>query len=419
VPLDHDSGPIGILAPIELAELRDYLSPRDANNISSQVAGASPIHLLCKSLLARGRRVVVFSLHPSIEERQVFEGERLRIYLGPIAQRSVLNFFKEERRFLANAIKSEKLACLHAHWTYEYALAAIDSGVPYVVTAHDAPLTYLRWNGILNPYDALYGEGLKKAARNSLFWLARTLIAYRAARNAKRLTAVSPYVAQHMRQYGFHAKPIEVIPNGMPSEFLDRKIERLSRGTFTFATALGGWGQLKNGDKAIAAFAKVRAVLPDTKMLMFGGGYAPDGPAAAWARKKSYDQGIEFRGRVLHSEIINTFARDVDVLVHPSHVEAHPMPVIEAMSLGIPVIGGNAAGGVPWTLGEGAYGLLVDVRSPEAIAAAMLQLASDISLQTRLGAAARESIRQRFRLDQVVEQYEIVYEQLASNESFE
>ena len=408
-----DFGPIGILAPIELAEFRDYLSPKDTINASSRVAGGSPIHLLCKALLKRGRRIVVFSLHPSIKEKQVIEGEHLRIYLGPIAQRSILNCYEEERRFLTNAIQGEKLACLHAHWTYEYALAAIDSGLPYVITAHDAPLACFRWNLVLNPYDR-YGEGFKKAARNNAFWLARTLIAYRATRSAKHLTAVSPYVAEHLRQYGFYDKPIEVIPNGMPPEFLDRQLDERGGREFTFATALGNWGRLKNGDAAIAAFAKVRAALPNAKMLMFGGGYAPDGPAAAWARKKGYDVGIEFCGHVPHSAIIDTLARQVDVLVHPSHVEAHPMPLIEAMSLGIPAIGGNAAGGVPWTLGYGQYGMLVDVRSPDQIASAMLQLIQNDEVRTHLGEIARESIKRRFHIQQVADSYETIYAQLAS-----
>ena len=35
---------------------------------------------------------------------------------------------------------------VHAHWTYEFALGAIESRVPTVVTAHDAPLSILRLN---------------------------------------------------------------------------------------------------------------------------------------------------------------------------------------------------------------------------------------------------------------------------------
>jgi L-malate glycosyltransferase len=410
-------GPIGILAPIELAEFRDYLFPGEASKISGRIAGAPPIHMLCNALLKRGHHLVVFSLHPSVEAEQVLEGERLRIHLGPIKAKSVLNFYRDERRLLVGAIGREKPVCLHAHWTYEYGLAAIDSGLPHLITAHDAPLASLAWNFIFNPFDSQNTQNPYRTIRYDIFGVGRTVIAYKVARKARRLTAVSPYVAEHLRRYRFHHKAIEVIPNGMPSEYFARKRDR-DRGTaFTFATALGDWGRLKNGASAIEAFAKVKKTLPGVQMSMFGAGYAPDGPAAAWARQRGWHTGIDFRGRVSHAEIIDFLSHRVDALVHPSHLEAHPMPLIEAMSLGIPAIGGRAAGGVPWTLGDGAYGLLVDVRSPDAIACAMLRLAQDEQLRTRLGAAGREAAKRRFHVDDVAECYEDIYLQLASRTS--
>jgi glycosyltransferase involved in cell wall biosynthesis len=406
-------GPIAILAPLELVEFRDFLFPKDASRISNRISGAPPIYLLCKELLKRGHHLVLFSLHPLVEHEQVLEGERLRIYLGPIKTTSVLNCYKEERRFLTAAMRRETLACVHAHWTYEYALAAIDAGFPYLITAHDAPLTVLRWDLDLNPLDSRNRENYYRTTKTNIFRIARTRIAFKAARTAHRLTAVSPHVAEHLRRYRFHNKPIEVIPNGMPDEYFERQRQRAPDPVFTFVTSLHNWGRLKNGAAAIAAFAKVRKVLPDVKMLMFGGDYGSDGPAAAWAQKRGWHIGIDFRGRVPHAEMIDVLSRQVDALVHPSNVEAHPMPVIEAMSLGIPAIGGRAAGGVPWTLGYGDYGLLVDVRSPDSIAAAMLRLAQDEQFRNQLGAAAREAARRRFHVSDVVDRYESIYRQVA------
>jgi L-malate glycosyltransferase len=86
------------------------------------------------------------------------------------------------------------------------------------------------------------------------------------------------------------------------------------------------------------------------------------------------------------------------------------MPLIEAMSMGIPVIGGRDSGGVPWTLGDG--GLLVDVTSPKAIAAAMLQIASDEVARLRMENTARESVMRRFHLAQMTDRYEAIYASL-------
>jgi glycosyltransferase involved in cell wall biosynthesis len=174
------------------------------------------------------------------------------------------------------------------------------------------------------------------------------------------------------------------------------------------------WGGLKNGGAAIEAFAKVRKVLPHVEMLMFGSGHSANDPAAAWARARRLDDGIEFLGQVPHAQLIDHLSRRVDVLVHPSLEEAHPMPLIEAMSLGITAIGGRATGGVPWTLGDGKYGLLVDVRSPDQIASAMLRLAQNEEWRTRLGLAARESTKRRFHIRHVANQYEVIYSQLVT-----
>jgi glycosyltransferase involved in cell wall biosynthesis len=409
---------IGVLGGIELSALREFLPANVEEHLYDQITGATPVNLLCRELLRRGRRLVVFSLSPSIESEHVFKGEHLRIHLGPVKSASVRNGFRDERRFLRQAIRGEKLACLHAHWIGEYALAASDSGLPHIVTAHDAPVNCLWQNLIMNPLSPYRLQPLKQVARGNAFWFGRTWISYLAARRAQRVVAVSPYVADHLRRYGFHRKSIEVIPNGMPGDYFARQRHRTPGDPITFATALGNWAGLKNPASAIAAFARVKERLPHSRMLMFGAGFMPDGPAAAWARARGWDCGIEFKGQVPHDEVMNTLCRCVDVLVHPSLEEAHPMPLIEAMSFGIPVVAGRGVGGVPWTLGEGT-GLLVDVRNPEAIAPAMLELARDDALRSRLGTASRDEAQRRFRLDRMTDRYESIYAELASGVSAE
>lgn len=90
------------------------------------------------------------------------------------------------------------------------------------------------------------------------------------------------------------------------------------------------------------------------------------------------------------------------------------MSVIEAMALGIPVIGGARSGGVPWTLAEGRAGLLVDVSSPEAVAGAMERLASDVAAREDWGSRARSHVERRFHIRAVADAYESVYSELLS-----
>ena len=48
------------------------------------------------------------------------------------------------------------------------------------------------------------------------------------------------------------------------------------------------------------------------------------------------------------------------------------MTVLEAMALGLPVVGGIGSGAVPWVFDEGRSGFLTNVSSPEQIAATLL-----------------------------------------------
>lgn len=77
---------------------------------------------------------------------------------------------------------------------------------------------------------------------------------------------------------------------------------------------------------------------------------------------------IDYRGPRPHDEVIQ-FMSAADVLVLPSHAEGLPTVIVEAGSLGLPVIASNV-GGIPEILANGRGAILAD-RSPAGIAAAL------------------------------------------------
>nr|MBA2443393.1 glycosyltransferase family 4 protein [Rubrobacter sp.] len=352
-----------------------------------------PMATLIEEYLRRGHRVSVFTLDPTTERLRTFEGDQLTIHVGryrPRARYRATDFFAAERADLVEALRADPCDIVHAHWTYEFALAAIASGTPYLVTAHDAPLHILR----------LY--------RNAYRFL-RTLMAVRVSRRARFMTAVSPYVARHFEKLLGHRGTVTVVPNGLSEELFalgEGREQRSGGEPPVFATVLTGWGRLKNGSAALEAFGKVRATLPGARLLMFGYGHGAGEEAEAWARQRGLEGGVEFVGTLPHPELMRRLSLEADVLVHPALEEAHPVGVSEAMALGLPVIGGERSGGVPFTLDHGEAGVLVDVRSAEDLSRCMLRLAGDAAARVELGAAARESARRRFHVERVVDAYE-------------
>lgn len=354
-----------------------------------------PMATLIEEYLRRGHHVSVFTLDPTTERPRTFEGERLTIHVGryrPRARHRALDFFAAERADLVQAMRADPCDLVHAHWTYEFALAAMSSGTPYLVTAHDAPLHILR----------LYRDAYR---------FLRTLMAVRVSRKARFMTAVSPYVAKHFKKVLGHRGDITVIPNGLPEGLFalgEQRAEGDEEGP-VFATVLTGWGRRKNGLTALEAFGRVRTMLPGARLVMFGYGHGAGEEAEIWARRRGVEGGVEFAGTLPHPELMRRLSREADVLVHPALEEAHPVGVSEAMALGLPVIGGERSGGVPFTLEYGEAGALVDVRSAEELSACMLRLAGAPGARRALGAAARESARRRFHVEAVVDSYEEMF----------
>ncbi|MEE8464881.1 MAG: glycosyltransferase, partial [Dehalococcoidia bacterium] len=82
--------------------------------------------------------------------------------------------------------------------------------------------------------------------------------------------------------------------------------------------------------------------------------------------------------------------------------EGFGLTVTEAMWKGKPVIGGDA-GGIRVQINDGVSGFLVS--SPEQCAQRLVELLQDDALVTRMGEAAKESVRQRFLLPRLALDY--------------
>ena len=90
------------------------------------------------------------------------------------------------------------------------------------------------------------------------------------------------------------------------------------------------------------------------------------------------------------------------MLIQKSTREGFGLTVTEGMWKGKPVIGGNA-GGIRVQINDGVNGFLVS--SPEECAQRLVELLQGEALRTRIGAAARESVRQRFLLPRLALDY--------------
>ncbi len=102
------------------------------------------------------------------------------------------------------------------------------------------------------------------------------------------------------------------------------------------------------------------------------------------------------------SSLVNALQRRATVVLQKSIREGFGLTVTEAMWKGTPVIGGNV-GGIRYQIQDGENGFLVS--SVPETARRIVQLVKDKNLRDRMGHKARESVRKRFLMIRLLEQY--------------
>ena len=93
-----------------------------------------------------------------------------------------------------------------------------------------------------------------------------------------------------------------------------------------------------------------------------------------------WGQHVHFPGWVDQADL-PVFFREAELFLYPSNMEAHPIPITEALATGTPIVTSNAYG-LKELAGDAA--LLVDPSDPEAIANAVVKLVSDPVLREQL-----------------------------------
>jgi L-malate glycosyltransferase len=119
------------------------------------------------------------------------------------------------------------------------------------------------------------------------------------------------------------------------------------------------------------------------------------------------DRRLVLAGQV--DDLAGWFA-SAEVLAMPSLEEGLGTSVLDAMSVGVPVVA-SRAGGLPEMVRDGVEGLLVPPGDPKALSDALVRVLSDADLRARLSADARRRVDEAFHVDRMVDETVAVYEE--------
>jgi L-malate glycosyltransferase len=230
----------------------------------------------------------------------------------------------------------------------------------------------------------------------------------------RRRRAVVCFVTEDLRDrhaHRYRGLEIRTVPNGI--EPLDRRALPAAEPALDprrlHAISVGRLTRVKGLDVAITALSLLPAE-HRWQLDLVGDGELSDELEALAAR-------LGVAGRVTFHGFrrdVEALMADADVLLMPSLHEGLPYTLLEAMSLGLPVVASNV-GGLAEVLRDGETGLLVQVGDARALAAALVLLAEATELRAVLGAAAAAEQRRRFTLAAMGESYLAAYRQALLN----
>jgi glycosyltransferase involved in cell wall biosynthesis len=154
-----------------------------------------------------------------------------------------------------------------------------------------------------------------------------------------------------------------------------------------FILAVGRLNALKRFDRLIAAYAQAK--IAETCQLIILG----EGELRQDLEKQIKAYGLQNRVLLLGYESNPyKYMTRAEYLVMSSDTEAYPVVLIEALSLGCPVLSTDCPSGPREIIREGVNGLLVAL-SEQALAAGMQRLCTDQQLRERLSRQAPSSVQ--------------------------
>lgn len=169
-------------------------------------------------------------------------------------------------------------------------------------------------------------------------------------------------------------------------------------------TCVASLTPVKNHAGLLRAWAMVARERPHARLTLVG-----EGPLQTSLEEQAREAGIA--DSVVFAGVrddVRPFLWQTAVFVLPSHLEALPLSLLEAMAAGCPPVA-SRVGGIPGVVENGVTGLLVSPGDDAALATALLTLLDDPARGAEMAAHARETVARRFGLAPWLDRIESIY----------
>lgn len=335
-----------------------------------------PVSCLAGVLVELGHHVTVVTSTDEVSNRIEFNGPNFRIIVVPQRLRSrdlAFSLYSKEVKLIQLELESLDVEIINAHWTYEFALAALNCDVNSIITSHDSP-----W------------QILKSATHP--FWFFRYLLALRVRVKARHLIFVSEDLHQKWKREMKWKKTSWVIPNMQTFKVVEQ-LHTFKNDSNLRILTIGDPSPRKNIKGAIEAFQLARKEFPRISLHLAGVGLEENSDFYFEMNRVFDLEGITWHGYLERDAMLNLFLNS-DILFQPSLIESFGLTLLEAMSMGVTVLAGSNTGAAKEIVGD--FGLLVDTRVVEEMASGLIELISDPLNRQSLTVSAKQRVDQLF-----------------------
>lgn len=170
----------------------------------------------------------------------------------------------------------------------------------------------------------------------------------------------------------------------------------------------GTWLKRKGTEDLVEAFTTLGNRHQELELIVLGSG------ASETAVRASFPESLRARVKCIQAgndvEAASAFA-SADIYLLPSLFEGTPLTLIEAMMSGMPILT-TATCGMKDVIRDGENGLLVPIRSPEAIVTALDRLLGDVACRSRLGRVAQAEALEKYVWEAVSVPVRTAYERI-------
>lgn len=294
-------------------------------------------------------------------------------------------------------LREQKADVVHAHFGPDGLYASHSArmlGLPLVITLHGRDVTVTRRDLLRSkrPVATRYALGRSSLGRDADLIICVSDEIKRAAVTAgiaeRKLT--THYIGVDTGLYSEHVGPRE-----------------------PYVVHVARLVEKKGTADLIDAFAKVAAAHPDHRLIIVG-----EGPLAASLKERAaatpVAARIEFRGRQT-AESVRALVGRAQLFVLPSVTatngdrEGLPIALIEAMSLGTPILSTRHSG-IPEAISSPEVGTLVAERDVEGLARSLHELLGDPAGSSEMGRAGARRAREQFDLARQTQALERIYD---------